>query len=173
MVTDHLRSTASRASGWEPRFGASLARAEIAGLDVTLLEPQTFMNRSGRAVREAVTGLSLAADDLLVVHDDLDLAFGAVRVKVGGGAGGHRGLRSCFEELGTRDFARVRVGIGRPAVGASATDYVLEPFDETQRTDLPELIARAAEAARETLGVGAVAAMNRFNRRIIEDGGEP
>jgi PTH1 family peptidyl-tRNA hydrolase len=142
---------------------------------VALLKPQTFMNRSGRSVCQAMKHLSLAPQDLVVIHDELDLEPGTIRVKVGGGSGGHRGLESCFLELGTRELVRVRVGIGRPQPGRSATDYVLEPFDDEQREHLPEIVNIAADAAREAATASAAAAMNRFNRRSVGvgDGGDP
>jgi PTH1 family peptidyl-tRNA hydrolase len=94
-----------------------------------------------------------------------------VRVKRGGGSGGHRGLRSCFAELGTQDFIRIRVGIGRPPPGEDPVEYVLNRFDTEQQRELPETITLAADAAREIIRAGVTAAMNRFNRRLT-DGGE-
>ncbi len=176
VVTDSLRDACSRATKWEHLFDGWLARVVLGDQDVTLLEPRTFMNRSGRSIHQTMTHLSLEPEDLVVIHDDLDLPFGTVKVKVGGGAGGHRGLLSCFDELETRSFVRVRVGIGRPEAEGIPTDYVLEPFDTEQTTELSDVVERAAEAVRATLEEGAVAAMNRFNRRIIEviaEGGEP
>jgi PTH1 family peptidyl-tRNA hydrolase len=122
--------------------------------DVTLLKPTTFMNNSGSALAGYRT------EDLIVVHDDLDLPPGDVRVKVGGGAGGHNGLRSIIQRIGP-DFVRVRVGIGRPPAGANVTDYVLSRMDSAVRDAVP-LAADAVEAVVED---GPEAAMNRFNVR--------
>ncbi len=122
--------------------------------DVTLLKPTTFMNNSGSALAGYRT------KDLILVHDDLDLPPGDVRVKVGGGAGGHNGLRSIIGRLGP-DFVRVRVGIGRPPAGVSTTDYVLSRMDATVR----EAVPRAADAVEVVVEEGPEAAMNRFNAR--------
>jgi PTH1 family peptidyl-tRNA hydrolase len=122
--------------------------------EVTLLKPTTFMNNSGSALA------GYRVEDLIVIHDDLDLPPGDVRVKVGGGAGGHNGLRAVIGHLGP-DFTRVRVGIGRPPAGSGVTDYVLSRMDAAVRDALP-LAADAVEAVVES---GPEAAMNRFNVR--------
>ena len=122
--------------------------------DVTLLKPTTFMNNSGAAL----SGYS--PEDMIVVHDDLDLPEGDVRVKVGGGAGGHNGLRSLIQRLGP-DFVRVRIGIGRPPAGMGVTDYVLGKMNSTVRDAIP----RAADAVEAVVEEGPEAAMNRFNAR--------
>jgi peptidyl-tRNA hydrolase, PTH1 family len=122
--------------------------------EITLLKPTTFMNNSG----SALAGHRVA--DLIVVHDDLDLPPGDVRVKVGGGAGGHNGLRSLIGRLGP-DFVRVRIGIGRPPVGMTVTDYVLSRMDAAVR----EAVPRAADAVEAVVEEGPEAAMNRFNAR--------
>ena len=122
--------------------------------EVILLKPTTFMNNSGSALAAYRT------ENLIVVHDDLDLPPGDVRVKVGGGAGGHNGLRSIIQRLGP-DFVRVRVGIGRPPVGMTVTDYVLSRMDAEVR----EAVPRAADAVEAVVEDGPEAAMNRFNVR--------
>jgi PTH1 family peptidyl-tRNA hydrolase len=122
--------------------------------EVALLKPTTFMNSSGSALA------GYGAEDVIVVHDDLDLPPGAVRVKVSGGAGGHNGLRSVMSRLGP-DFVRVRVGIGRPPAGGGVTDYVLSRMDATVRDAVP----RAADAVEAVVEDGPEAAMNRFNVR--------
>jgi PTH1 family peptidyl-tRNA hydrolase len=122
--------------------------------EITLLKPTTFMNNSG----SALAGHRVA--DLIVVHDDLDLPPGDVRVKVGGGAGGHNGLRSLIGRLGPH-FVRVRIGIGRPPVGMTVTDYVLSRMDAAVR----EAVPRAADAVEAVVEEGPEAAMNRFNAR--------
>jgi peptidyl-tRNA hydrolase, PTH1 family len=122
--------------------------------DVTLLKPTTFMNNSGAALA------GYRPEDLIVVHDDLDLPEGDVRVKVGGGAGGHNGLRSLIQRLGP-DFVRVRIGIGRPPVGMSVTDYVLGKMNAAVRDAIP----RTADAVEAVIEDGPEAAMNRFNTR--------
>jgi PTH1 family peptidyl-tRNA hydrolase len=169
MAADMLHQQAERSVPYVARFQGLWALFPCAGHDVGLLKPQTFMNRSGQSVAQAMSCLQICDDDLLVLHDDLDLPFGQVKVKVGGGSGGHRGLESCFSEIGTQDFARVRMGIGRPDDG-EVTQFVLEQFDANEKEQLSDVVRVAADAAEETIQAGAVAAMNRFNRRIAEGG---
>ena len=144
-----------------------LTRIRIGDHDVLLLKPQTFMNRSGRSVSDTASKHGIAIEDILVVHDDLDHPLGVVRIKRGGGSGGHRGLESCFEELGTTDLVRVRVGIGRPGPGSAPSDYVLDRFDEAELGLIDGVVGLAADAVVETLRLGADRAMNHFNRRPI------
>lgn len=172
-VVDLLGKQGERAGQSQRSFRGELLRLHLEDNPVALLKPQTFMNRSGQSVVHAKDHFKLDIDDLIVIHDDLDLPFGTARVKVGGGSGGHRGLESCFAELGSREFTRIRCGIGRPPEGTKATDYVLDDFDDDEQEAVGEFVQLAAEAARETIRAGAVAAMNRFNRRTIGDGGEP
>lgn len=136
-----------------------------------MLKPQTYMNRSGRSVSQAMSLFGIELEDLLVLHDDLDLPLGVVRVKRGGGSAGHRGLESCFAVLETRKFDRVRIGIGRPPSGQDTVEYVLDRFDDEQQRELPAALELAAAATEHAISEGAVAAMNRFNRRS-PDGGE-
>jgi len=170
MVVD-LLSGQPRTTSTVDACQGRLARSRVGNEDVLLLKPQTYMNRSGRSVSEAMRLFEVGSDDLLLLHDDLDLPLGKVRVKRGGGSAGHRGLESCFAELDTKEFTRVRIGIGRPPSGGDAVEYVLDRFDEEQQEELPAALELAAEATLETISAGAVAAMNRFNRRL-PDGGE-
>lgn len=151
---------------WKAAFVADAANRlgcfEHASESICLIQPQMYMNRSG----EALTQLAppACAEALVVIHDDLDLDCAAVRVKQGGGTGGHRGLeslRTCFGP----DFVRVRVGIGRPLDRTQVIDYVLSPFDATQTNLMDAAVTRAADAVEVVLREGASAAMNRFNRR--------
>jgi PTH1 family peptidyl-tRNA hydrolase len=152
LVADEL---ARRHGGfWRKKRKSEAAPVSLGPKEVTLLKPTTFMNNSGAAL----TGYG--DENLIVVHDDLDLPPGDVRVKVGGGAGGHNGLRSVIQRLGP-DFVRVRVGIGRPPDGANVTDYVLSRMDATVRDAIP----RAADAVEAVVEDGPEAAMNRFNVR--------
>ncbi len=141
---------------WRRKRKAESADVSVGPKNVTLLKPTTFMNLSGSALA------GHRAENLILVHDDLDLDPGTVRVKVGGGAGGHNGLRSTIQNLGP-DFVRVRIGIGRPPEGArmSVTDFVLGRMDSAVREALP----RAADAVEAVLEEGPEAAMNRFNVR--------
>jgi PTH1 family peptidyl-tRNA hydrolase len=116
-------------------------------------------------VAAVVRGAYAAVSDLIVLHDDLDLPFGSVRVKIGGGHGGHNGLRSIIGHLGSPDFIRVRIGIGRPGPGMDSADYVLSPFSAGEKAALAEVMARAAEAARIIALEGPTRAMNIFNQK--------
>jgi PTH1 family peptidyl-tRNA hydrolase len=152
------------------RFASRVGSGEVARGDgrlaVALLAPETFMNRSGEAVAEAVAELGIAdvASDLLVVFDDVDLPFGRLRLRPSGGSGGHRGLADVIERLTRSDFARLRFGVGRPASELDTVDHVLEEFSIAEQAVLPEHIARAARAVAATLRSGVYAAMNEFNR---------
>ena len=151
---------------FDSRFGSGEAMHGGARLAVALLAPETFMNRSGEAVAEAVAQLGVAdvASDLLVVLDDVDLPFGRLRLRASGGAGGQRGLADVIEQLGRRDFARLRFGVGRPAGDQETSDHVLEQFSAQERERLPALYERAARATAVALRAGVAAAMNEFNR---------
>jgi peptidyl-tRNA hydrolase, PTH1 family len=152
LVADEL---ARRHGGsWRAKKKAEAASLSLGLKNVTLLKPTTYMNNSGAAL------VGYEAVQLIVVHDELDLPAGGVRVKVGGGAGGHNGLRSIVQRLGS-DFVRVRVGIGRPPVGMTATDYVLGRMDQAVK----EAVPLAADAVEAVLEAGPEAAMNRFNVR--------
>jgi peptidyl-tRNA hydrolase, PTH1 family len=152
------------------RFGSRFGSGWLAGaeprVEVALLAPETFMNRSGEAVAEAVAELAIAdtSRELLVLLDDVDLPFGRLRLRASGGAGGHRGLADVIERLERRDFARLRFGVGRPAEQRETADHVLEAFTAQERERLPELVERAARAAAVVLQSGITAAMNEFNR---------
>ena len=127
-------------------------------------KPRTFMNASGEAVSELVKRYQVEPDDLVVVYDDLDLPLGKLRLRARGSSGGHRGLASIIERLGTGEFARVRVGIGRPeAAGSEAIEYVLGDFAPTEREAVRGAIARCCEAIDTILAEGIDGAMNRWN----------
>lgn len=145
-----------------PEQAALWARGMLGGQPAILLKPQAWMNGSGPPVAAWLAGLGLGPDRLLVVSDDLDLEVGRVKVVAGGGHGGHRGVRSVGEALGTFGFPRVRMGIGRP-VGMEAAEYVLAPPGPEEAAALRATEARAAEAVRTILADGLAAAMNRWN----------
>jgi PTH1 family peptidyl-tRNA hydrolase len=132
---------------------------------VTLVEPQLYMNRSGDALKQL--GVSIEGQDLIVVHDELDLPRGRVRVKVGGSSAGHRGIESIAEHYGA-DFVRVRVGVGRPAPGTDVVDHVLSRFDDSEREEIAVSITTAASAVECVLERGAEVAMQRYNIRKPE-----
>jgi peptidyl-tRNA hydrolase, PTH1 family len=145
------------------KFKALFRRGRIGAHDVALLKPQTYMNLSGESVEEAFRYLPVGLADLLVIYDEMDLPQGQLRIRPNGGHGGHNGMRSIIEHLGTKDFARIRLGVGRPAGKRSATDHLLSRVDEDQRKRLKEAVDRAAEAAEMILEQGVESAMNRFN----------
>ena len=139
----------------------------VAGEEVTILLPQTFMNLSGVSVAAACKALGVGLEDLIVVHDDIDLPFGALKIKVGGGHGGHNGIRSICGALGSGDFLRVKVGVGRPPAGGDVAGYVLNPFAAAERSKLGTVVANSAVAVETLLVRGAMQAMNEFNNRDI------
>ena len=143
---------------------------EVAGEGVILAKPQTFMNLSGESVSRLVSGFDIALDDLLVVHDDLDLSLGKIRLRRGGSSGGHKGVDSIISSLGSQDFPRLRVGIGRPASsenhsenGEGIISYVLSDFTPVEKQIVAQVIPRVSEAMLYLLTEGLSAAMNRYN----------
>ncbi|MDX6426394.1 MAG: peptidyl-tRNA hydrolase, family [Gaiellaceae bacterium] len=158
MVVDEL---ARRHGGsWRAKFNGQLAEIRIDGHKVALLKPETFMNDSGRAVQAAVKFFKLDPDAVLVVHDEGDLELGRLQARVGGGAGGHNGLRSVTQQLGTPDFMRLRVGVGRPGRGdqRKLADFVLADF---RPEDDPDGLVRVAADAVETLDAEGLEAAQR------------
>nr|PZN45515.1 MAG: aminoacyl-tRNA hydrolase [Bacillota bacterium] len=131
---------------------------------VVLLKPQTYMNLSGQSVAAAARWYKVEPQQVLVIYDDLDLPLGTLRLRLKGSSGGHNGVRSIIEHLGTEEFPRIRVGIGRPAAGESVVDWVLSPFTEEEKPVIAAAVERAAEALDTALRLGFVAAMNRYNR---------
>jgi PTH1 family peptidyl-tRNA hydrolase len=166
MVADRLVETAG-GGAFRAKFQGDLAMVELLGHDVLVLKPQTFMNESGRSVRQALDYHRLGPDALIVVHDELDLPFGQLRLKLGGGEAGHRGLRSISSHLGDPGYARLRIGIGRPQAGFSGdvVDYVLEAFAAAERPLLGDVIDRAVDAIRRIAETSLPAAMNHVNRK--------
>jgi peptidyl-tRNA hydrolase, PTH1 family len=149
----------------QEKHHALVGRARIGSEAAILAKPQTYMNESGRAVGAILRGAYAVVTDLIVVHDELDLPLGSVRVKIGGGHGGHNGLRSIIEHVGSPDFIRVRVGIGRPAAGMDSADYVLSQFSVEENAAAVEAIAKAGEAAAVIVQEGPSRAMNIFNQK--------
>jgi len=152
------------------RFKSHRARAEVAegrlaGSPVTVAKPRSFMNLSGRPVAALRDFYKIPPDRIVVVHDELDLPFGTLRVKLGGGDNGHNGLRSITQALGTGDYYRVRFGIGRPPGRMDPADFVLRDFSPPQRRELPLLVDRAADAVETLLQNGLVTAQNVFHAR--------
>ena len=161
MVVDELaRRTDAR---WRGKFSGQLAEVRLDGLRLALLEPETFMNDSGRSVAAAARFFKVEPEAMLVVHDDVDLESGRLQARAGGGLAGHNGLRSLAQALGTQDFLRLRIGVGRPGRGdpRSVADYVLSPFDAEQ--DAETLVSRSADAVETLAREGVEAAQQRFN----------
>jgi peptidyl-tRNA hydrolase, PTH1 family len=151
------------------RSRAAVAVGRLAGTAVTLCKPQSYMNLSGGPVAALASFYKIPPDRLIVIHDDLDIPFGAIRLKLGGGDNGHNGLRSVTAALRTRDYFRVRAGIGRPRGRADAADFVLSDFSAAERKQLPELIGGCADAVELLLSRGLAAAQNEFHASAPAD----
>lgn len=160
---------------YREKFTGAFTRGDAHGGAVALLKPMTFMNLSGQSVQSAMAFLKIAPADVLVFHDELDLAFADVRIKVGGGHAGHNGLRSLIEQIGSADFVRVRMGIGRPLpeFRGEVADYVLSSFDPGERAQLDEVVARSVDTVRKILTLGVQATMNRVNAKEAPRKGPP
>jgi len=147
------------------RFKSLYGKGWIDVKEVILAKPMTYMNQSGEAVREALNFFRLSVEDLIIVHDDLDLPFGRFRFKRKGGDGGHQGVRSITESLNQNNFLRLKVGIGRPPEGMDPSEYVLSPFDEIEQSKLEEVISRGVESIEVLLREGLERAMNQFQKK--------
>ncbi len=166
MVIDELARRV-RADSFRDKFSAQYAKAEIEGQAAILLKPETFMNLSGRSVQPAMAFFKVQPSELLVIHDELDLPFGELRLKLGGGHAGHNGLRSIMSSIGPGDFGRLRFGIGRPPAEfrGDVANYVLSSFDAVERATLPDLLTKASDAVLDVCRRGFSAAMNARNTR--------
>ncbi|MEA3415550.1 MAG: aminoacyl-tRNA hydrolase [Thermodesulfobacteriota bacterium] len=170
MALDKLADSFSIPLG-KKKFNALIGRGKIEGIDVILAKPMDFMNRSGFPVHKIKQYFNISCKDILVVHDDIDLAFGTLRIKQKGGSGGHKGIESLIEFLGAHDFSRLRIGIGR-GIGSSGkdidiTDYVLNKFSYNEKRNLDQIIIKAQEAIITILCKGITYAMNCFNNKKI------
>jgi PTH1 family peptidyl-tRNA hydrolase len=164
MVAEEL---ARRHGGsWRAKFSGDLAEMRLDGLRLAVLKPQTYMNESGRSVGAAVRFFKVEPEALLVVHDEVDLEPGRLQARLGGGLAGHNGLRSVAQHLGTPEFARLRIGVGRPERGdpRPVADFILSPF--SPEVDVEALVARAADAVETVAREGVEEAQNRFNERV-------
>jgi PTH1 family peptidyl-tRNA hydrolase len=152
-------------ASWKGKFSGRVADVRLDGHRVALLQPETYMNESGRSVGAAVRFYKLPPESLLVVHDEIDFEPGRLQARLGGGLAGHNGLRSIAAHLGTPEFLRLRVGVGRPARGdrRDPADYVLSNFEPAD--DAESLVARAADAVETIVREGLDAAQQRFNER--------
>jgi PTH1 family peptidyl-tRNA hydrolase len=159
-------------------FGIRLSRMQSKALigqgilgenRVVLAKPQTFMNLSGQAVASLLRFYKIPIENLLVIHDDIDLPLGMLRMRPGGGSGGQKGLASTIQQLGTEDFPRLRIGIGRPSGQKAAATYVLHGFSAHEQPDLKMVLERAGEAAQIFIKEGLQSAMNRYNGTIDKE----
>lgn len=170
MVADLLAERVGGAWKSAARVKASVTQGRLplvsgapGGPGVVLAKPLTFMNLSGGPVSGLVNFFKFEVGQVVVVHDELDLPFGTLRLKRGGGEGGHNGLRSISQSLGSKDYLRVRFGVGRPPGRMDAADYVLRDFAGTERDEVPVLVERAADAVVDVLVEGLEAAQNRWH----------
>jgi peptidyl-tRNA hydrolase, PTH1 family len=169
MLIDHLAHRLD-ARGMRLQSRALVCPASYEGRKLLLAKPQTYMNLSGHSVQGLAHFYRLPLECLLVAHDDLDLPFGALRIRPGGGPGGQKGVASAIERLGSAGFARLRIGIGRPPGRMDPADFVLQDFRADQKDALAEVIQRASEAALVFVTDGIQSAMNQFNRESRASG---
>lgn len=148
-------------------FSSLWGKGAIAGQPVILAKPLTFMNRSGEAVAALTAYFKVSLEQLVVIHDDLDLAFGQIKIVPGGGAGGHRGVRSIQQVLGSSHFARVKLGIGRPRFGETVEDYVLRPWYEDQLEQVQQMVEAGAAAVSAIFSEGLEKAMAKVNASSV------
>jgi len=150
-------------SVWKTEFKSYKAESYFNNEKIVLLKPLTYMNLSGEALREVVRYYKIDIENVIVIHDELDIRFGRVKVKSGGGSAGNKGIESIIHLLGTRDFQRIRVGIGKPLGGKEIVSHVLSKFASDEKEELEEIIITAADAAIEILKNGINSALNKFN----------
>jgi PTH1 family peptidyl-tRNA hydrolase len=155
-------------------FDASYGKGKISDTPVLLAKPQTFMNISGVSVRKLIDYFKIDLEDIIVVHDDIDLPFETIRLKSGGGHAGHKGIISIIDDLGDPAFIRVRIGIGKPPDRITVERYVLELFTDDEMKLLPQITARASDAVTMIILSGIQAAMNQYNERTThqQNGGD-
>ena len=162
MVVEEL-ARRHGAPNFRSKFSGRLAETRVAEQRVALLEPETYMNESGRSIAAAARFFKVPLEHVLVVHDDVDLEPGRLQARFGGGLAGHNGLRSIAQALGSAEFLRLRIGVGRPGRGdrRDVADYVLSPFDPEE--DVEGLVGRAADCVETVLAEGLTTAQQRFN----------
>lgn len=160
MVADILAARMGAAFKVHKKSGAEVTTGRLGGRPVILAKPRVYMNESGRQVGPLAKFYSVDPADLVVLHDELDIDFGRIRLKLGGGEGGHNGLRSVAAALGTKDFQRVRIGIGRPPGRQDPAAFVLQPFNARERAELPTICEQAADATELLVELGLEPAQN-------------
>ncbi|MCV7347250.1 aminoacyl-tRNA hydrolase [Mycolicibacterium rhodesiae] len=163
MVADVLAGRIGAQFKVHKRSGAEVVTGRLAHRPVVLAKPRTYMNESGRQVGPLAKFYSVMPADIIVIHDELDIEFGRIRLKLGGGEGGHNGLRSVANALGTKNFQRVRIGVGRPPGRKDPAAYVLEPFTAAERTEVPAICEQAADATELLIEAGLETAQNQVH----------
>ena len=163
LVADLLAARLGSKFKAHKRSGAEVITGRLAGRSVVLAKPRCYMNESGRQVGPLAKFYSVPPADIIVVHDELDLEFGRIRLKLGGGEGGHNGVRSVAAGLGTKDFQRVRIGIGRPPGRKDPAAFVLENFTAAERPEIPTICEQAADATELLIELGLEPAQNRVH----------
>jgi len=163
MVADLLAARLGSKFKAHKRSGAEIVTGRLGGHSVVLAKPRCYMNESGRQVGPLAKFYSVPPADVVVIHDDLDLDFGQIRLKIGGGEGAHNGLRSIASALGTKDFQRVRIGIGRPPGRKDPAAFVLENFTAPERPEVPTLCEQAADATELLIELGLETAQNQVH----------
>ncbi len=168
MVADELARRGGSSFSHQRKVNAQVATVRVGGHGpsasaLVLAKPASYMNLSGGPTSLVATYYSVDPSHVIVVHDELDIPFGAIRLKLGGGSAGHNGLKDITKALGTPDYLRVRVGVGRPPGRQDAADYVLKPFSSTERKELDLVIALAADAVEDLVSQGLAAAQQRFH----------
>ncbi|MGF0317428.1 aminoacyl-tRNA hydrolase [Nocardia fluminea] len=163
LVADVLAERVGGRFAVHKKSGADLLQARLDGRQILIAKPRTYMNLSGRPVAALAKFFSVPVDQVIVVHDELDLPFGTLKLKQGGGEGGHNGLRSISQALTTKEYLRTRIGIGRPPGRQDPADYVLKPFAAPERKEIPVIVEQAADAVELLLKVGLEAAQNNLH----------
>jgi len=172
MVVDAY-ATLLNAPPWEERGESLITSVSFESEKLILAKPLTYINLSGKAVSALIHSFILDSDPLIVVHDDMHIPFGSLRIKTSGSSGGHNGIKSVIESLGSENFSRLKVGVGGPPEGLSVVDFVLCPFTEAEAKSLPRIIAAGAEALKMLLEEGPQWAMNHFHSLRFEEQEEP
>ena len=150
------------------KFHSLIGQGRIAGKKVVLVKPETYMNRSGIAVREAAMYFNVAPENLIVIYDDIDLPSGSIRIRKSGGAGTHNGMKSVVEQLGTKDFVRIWIGVGAAEAGEDLVNRVIGEVPKAERELLQKAAAEAAAAVKDIITIGVDNAMNRHNHVATE-----
>ncbi|KAA0023839.1 aminoacyl-tRNA hydrolase [Antrihabitans cavernicola] len=163
MVADVLADRVGGKFGAHKKSGADVVTARLGDRQVVIAKPRSFMNVSGRPVAALARFFSIEPANIVVIHDELDIDFGVVRLKLGGGEGGHNGLRSISAAIGSKDYLRTRVGVGRPPGRMDPASFVLKPFSTVERKDLGVVCEEAADAVELVLQIGLEAAQNRLH----------